>query len=964
MSTTQSDIPSSDIIASLMKDPVKKAQLLQLLVQEKSGFEAYKRQEETKKTPLKNVKRRVHCESPTAVLRRRMLEQKDQDSTSDSSDLSETANEVKGPKLPFGELLKGVRAFVDVNRDGVDKSEGIKAVMKLMGATIREQFTRDVTHVIFKDGSFTTFEKARLMKIHLVSVLWLDAVRRNSARVPEKNYPAFGSRVNDANVSIMCSQLQKDYEDIIKDEKRRTWSSLPKPKQSTEQNRRRTMLPQTQTSMSSYATAQNKPLSDSSDSEVASILNSEQAKSPELTSDDSECGIIDGCSSKRSKDQTDILQSSSFLSESTDSTSLLSRITTRKLRKTSVVSDMDITPNLDERSRRSSSLRVSSETDKTKSGLRDSKSSEINKRRKQGNTSVPSVQSSTMSSLRISSGTDKTKSGLEDSKSSETNKSQKQGSVSSVQSSIMSSLKISSGTDKTKSGLGDSISGKENCSVMLERTSLTDKPEEGRSVGKRRAFKSLEERSNTSSTTDSGKTPKKKKPSGPSPSFTRITKRKSKVESSESDFETKRGKTKKNSSLDSGAESDVESSIRSETSRRSRRSVSVALFTDTPPDRNRAASVSRAQSVRSTSTRNIRSRSKSPSESEAVQNPTPAKKTRKLYNPDDVNVSVFLTPVNEKEQEGHRRLKPQVTPKDLFVNPNNINIRIGPSGKKAPKQQKKIETPPSDDENGSLLDLLNTSERRRSQRLTLSQTKPKYVFTSDESQSTSSLPITPIKRRSTMDFVPISQTQKRKLKLDPKRKTSIVCTKFHSSEVVQFESIVNTLGRFFVEDVVTSRTTHLVAGEAKRTINMLKAIARGCWILKHEWLLKSHEQGTWLNEEDYELTEYSPAVQMCRLQREAFGPSYTMDIFKDCGCIYLGQSTSPKASDLKALITICQGKVTAVLKNASIVVGEYIEGDDLTCVTEVWVLDSIHVNKLKSVKNYLIKAPNETSPAF
>jgi hypothetical protein len=38
-----------------------------------------------------------------------------------------------------------------------------------------------------------------------VSVLWLDAVRRHNARVPEKNYPAFGNQVCDNNVSILCS---------------------------------------------------------------------------------------------------------------------------------------------------------------------------------------------------------------------------------------------------------------------------------------------------------------------------------------------------------------------------------------------------------------------------------------------------------------------------------------------------------------------------------------------------------------------------------------------------------------------------------------------------------------------------------------------------------------------------------------------------------------------------------------
>lgn len=51
-----------------------------------------------------------------------------------------------------------------------------------------------------------------------------------------------------------------------------------------------------------------------------------------------------------------------------------------------------------------------------------------------------------------------------------------------------------------------------------------------------------------------------------------------------------------------------------------------------------------------------------------------------------------------------------------------------------------------------------------------------------------------------------------------------------------FAQVVKKLGRFVVEDEVSERTTHLVAGEPKRTINMLRAISRGCWVVKFEWV--------------------------------------------------------------------------------------------------------------------------------
>lgn len=73
-----------------------------------------------------------------------------------------------------------------------------------MGATVRDSFTRDITHVVFRDGSFMTFEKAKLVKAKLVSVLWLDATRRNRFRVPESKYPALGVQAYDYNVSSLC----------------------------------------------------------------------------------------------------------------------------------------------------------------------------------------------------------------------------------------------------------------------------------------------------------------------------------------------------------------------------------------------------------------------------------------------------------------------------------------------------------------------------------------------------------------------------------------------------------------------------------------------------------------------------------------------------------------------------------------------------------------------------------------
>lgn len=135
--------------------------------------------------------------------------------------------------------MKGVIAYCEVRSKEGDRSSGIKAVMKAMGATVRDNFSRDLTHIVFKDGLFSTFQKAKLLKIHLVSVLWLEAVRRHKYRVPESKYPALGVEAYDANVTAICQvrykiivicfcihltnlqALQKDYDDVVQDEYRR-----------------------------------------------------------------------------------------------------------------------------------------------------------------------------------------------------------------------------------------------------------------------------------------------------------------------------------------------------------------------------------------------------------------------------------------------------------------------------------------------------------------------------------------------------------------------------------------------------------------------------------------------------------------------------------------------------------------------------------------------------------------------
>lgn len=69
------------------------------------------------------------------------------------------------------------------------------------------------------------------------------------------------------------------------------------------------------------------------------------------------------------------------------------------------------------------------------------------------------------------------------------------------------------------------------------------------------------------------------------------------------------------------------------------------------------------------------------------------------------------------------------------------------------------------------------------------------------------------------------------------------------------------MGSAVLETNVTPRTTHVVSA-GTRTINLLKGIIRGCWLLSMEWVLKSLESEQWLEPGPYEMVHFSKAVQV------------------------------------------------------------------------------------------------------
>lgn len=48
--------------------------------------------------------------------------------------------------------------------------------------------------------------------------------------------------------------------------------------------------------------------------------------------------------------------------------------------------------------------------------------------------------------------------------------------------------------------------------------------------------------------------------------------------------------------------------------------------------------------------------------------------------------------------------------------------------------------------------------------------------------------------------------------------------------------MVKKLGGFIIAENVNETTTHLVCGEPRRTLNVLRCLARGIWLVTKEWV--------------------------------------------------------------------------------------------------------------------------------
>lgn len=78
----------------------------------------------------------------------------------------------------------------------------------------------------------------------------------------------------------------------------------------------------------------------------------------------------------------------------------------------------------------------------------------------------------------------------------------------------------------------------------------------------------------------------------------------------------------------------------------------------------------------------------------------------------------------------------------------------------------------------------------------------------------------------------------------------------------QYTQVIENLEGFKLELQVTRKTTHLITASPQRTINVLRGIIRGVWILSFDWIIESANSGKWLYEEPFEVRNFSRAISV------------------------------------------------------------------------------------------------------
>ncbi|XP_016928672.3 microcephalin [Drosophila suzukii] len=187
---------------------------------------------------------------------------------------------------------------------------------------------------------------------------------------------------------------------------------------------------------------------------------------------------------------------------------------------------------------------------------------------------------------------------------------------------------------------------------------------------------------------------------------------------------------------------------------------------------------------------------------------------------------------------------------------------------------------------------------------------------------------------------------------------TLVHTNMHQEQIQVIHKALRKLRGMRLDPTVTQRTTHLVSLEPRRTLNLLRGLMRGVWIVSYQWVLASIRAGKWIAEEPFELTRFSRAIEICRTERQAFGVHYQCELFRFMEPFYVSSLCRPvQFNNMKELLLLGGATLTENRFKAKYIIGDKRRAeDDRVYLDPFWVLDSITNMQIQKFGRYLMKS--------
>ncbi|XP_043064197.1 uncharacterized protein LOC108093749 [Drosophila ficusphila] len=187
---------------------------------------------------------------------------------------------------------------------------------------------------------------------------------------------------------------------------------------------------------------------------------------------------------------------------------------------------------------------------------------------------------------------------------------------------------------------------------------------------------------------------------------------------------------------------------------------------------------------------------------------------------------------------------------------------------------------------------------------------------------------------------------------------TLVHTNMRHEQIQVIHKALRKVRGMRLDPTVTQRTTHLVSLEPRRTLNLLRGLMRGVWIVSYQWILASIRAGKWVDEEPYEMTRFSRAIEICRAERQAFGVHYKCELFRFMETFYVSSLCKPvQFNNMKELLLLGGATLTENRFKAKYIIGDKrrVE-DDRIYLDPYWVLDSITNMQIQKFGKYLMKS--------